>query len=531
MRILLRCDGGPAIGVGHVVRCLALAEEATSRGHEVAVTGTVDGEFLHALAAQVGQGLTLLGAPATEGPRAVRAIAADYDVVHVDHYDLGDDLLAGLRHAGGHGRVPGRGRRIGPILSNLADGRYGARPADLGIDPTPGAQYRPIQADATWWLRGERFVAIRRAVAGARRGPSTERELGNLKVLVVMGGTDAAGCAPLVVDALEETGLDLELTVIAGSGTRPALVERASRWSNRMSVLDPVTDLPARMAAADLVITAAGTSLWELCAMGQCMAAVAVVDNQRDSYRQVVEAGAALGLGSPSDLADTRATARSLYPLLTDPRARETLASTAADLIDGRGAWRTVSAWEAILGDARTGLAPSAVRARHAALADATRLWEWRNDPQTRAQSRSSEEVPLSQHIAWLESSLECRERLLLVGEDVKGAVGTVRWDHRGGGEWEVSITVAPGRRGQRLSGPLLAAGEEALARHLSTSKPSMNGEALPGAGLTAYLAVVHFLNTASRQLFLGSGYLPDLPPDTAGFERYVKFPLRRGPT
>ncbi len=88
--------------------------------------------------------------------------------------------------------------------------------------------------------------------------------------------------------------------------------------------------------------------------------------------------------------------------------------------------------------------------------------------------------------------------------------VGTVRWDDEGAGEWEVSITVAPSARGRGLAGPALTAAQDWLAGHLP-APPS------------ALLAVVHEDNTASRRLFLRAGYAPDLPPDDAGFERWVR--------
>ena len=179
-----------------------------------------------------------------------------------------------------------------------------------------------------------------------------------------------------------------------------------------------------------------------------------------------------------------------------------------------------VSAWEAI----HTGAAPSrdgaAVRARPAVLTDAETLWVWRNDPATRANSRSSEEVPWERHLAWLESSLTRDDRLLLVADDDRGPVGTVRWDHEGGDE-EVSITVAPERRGQGLAGPLLAAGERALATW-TRRRNAPEGQEGTRPGCTAYLAAVHVSNAASRRLFLSSGYPPELPPDDAGFARYL---------
>jgi len=43
------------------------------------------------------------------------------------------------------------------------------------------------------------------------------------------------------------------------------------------------------------------------------------------------------------------------------------------------------------------------------------------------------------------------------------------------------------------------------------------------GTHVTAYLAAVHSGNRASVRLFETSGYVPDLPPDPAGFMRYRK--------
>ena len=161
---------------------------------------------------------------------------------------------------------------------------------------------------------------------------------------------------------------------------------------------------------------------------------------------------------------------------------------------------------------------------------DARLLWQWRNDPVTRAGSRSPQEVSWEDHLRWLTSSLARPDRLLLVVQDAAGPVGTVRWDREeqaeglaegsagGGQEWEVSITVAPDRRGRSLGGPLLRAAEQALSEAgRSGAKRSV------GTDVSAYLAVVHVDNLASIRLFETSAYVPDLPPDLQGFMRFRK--------
>jgi GNAT superfamily N-acetyltransferase len=209
-------------------------------------------------------------------------------------------------------------------------------------------------------------------------------------------------------------------------------------------------------------------------------------------------------------------------PLVRDASRRAELSAAAAAMVDGLGAWRIVRAWEEILAGA-SNRGPGPVTVRPAIADDARLLWHWRNDPVTRASSRSHESIPLDRHVDWLRTTLERPDRRLLVGERGGEPVGTVRWDLRDHGEWEVSITVAPHARGTGLAGPLLRAAEEWLAQS-SATPPGQDLSPPPGGELAAYLAVVHRDNDPSRRLFLSSGYLPDLPSDETGFERYVKW-------
>lgn len=89
---------------------------------------------------------------------------------------------------------------------------------------------------------------------------------------------------------------------------------------------------------------------------------------------------------------------------------------------------------------------------RAATLSDAEILLAWRNDPETRAASHNSDKVSLSNHLAWLESSLKKPEqRRLWLAEKEDKLVGTCRAD-REGDTWELSWTVAPEARGQGVA-------------------------------------------------------------------------------
>jgi len=509
MRVLLLADGGGAMGVGHVIRSLALAEAAVAAGHEVVVAGHFEGSFVLAQLADAPVEVVQLAGPlAGHGLQPVIDVLTDRrpDVVHVDSYE-----------------APARLRELGEVvLSNVEDGTFGRRAADVVVDPTLGAALVARRDDgSTWLLRGSRYAPMRQRVIDARRAreigtaletPSTADGVAR-RVLVVMGGTDPARLAPAALELLASTALALEVTVIA-VGENAERVRAAARGSAlSLRVLAPVDDLAAIMSGQDLVVSAAGTSVWELCCIGVPMALIWAVDNQRDGYDRLVASGAALGLGGP-ELAqagrhrDEHAAAL-LRAALTDSRRRGDLGRTGRDVVDGLGAWRVVRTWEQALRVGQGALPGSIpLTARPAGMDDGRLLWQWRNDPATRAGSRSCAEVTWQEHVGWLSASLARSDRVLLVVEQALVPVGTVRWDLEGQGQWEVSITVAPERRGQSLARPLLDAGEMALSK---------------GTEVTAYLAVVHVDNAASVRLFESSAYVPDLPPDPRGFMRYRK--------
>lgn len=86
---------------------------------------------------------------------------------------------------------------------------------------------------------------------------------------------------------------------------------------------------------------------------------------------------------------------------------------------------------------------------RPTTLKDAELLLAWRNDPETRRQSRTSDELSLVNHIAWLTTSLAMPSRRLYIAEQDGTPVGTVRSDKREDGTVELSWTVAPRERGK----------------------------------------------------------------------------------
>ncbi|MBO1755633.1 PseG/SpsG family protein [Allobranchiibius sp. CTAmp26] len=333
-RVALRCDAGATLGVGHVMRCVALGEELTARGHEVLLWGDLGGiGWLQTLVAAHGYDVV----PALGDPAAC-ARAADLlglDAVVLDGYHLDDGLGAALV-------TPSR------RLLTLVDYEFGVHQyADVYVDQNLGAEtYPDLPAGATA-LAGIEYALFRDTVRDRRRvAPAAPRDTGDpVRVVAVFGGTDAFGAAPVVVPALLATGAPLDVTVVA---TRPESIDAVraipTAAGQQVRVVAPAPDFGALVADADLVISASGSSVWELLCMGVPAAVVCVVDNQEQGYRQCLDRGVVAGLGHLGRF-DAAAATATLTTLVTDAATRDGYAARGQALVDGHGRERVVDAF------------------------------------------------------------------------------------------------------------------------------------------------------------------------------------------
>lgn len=136
---------------------------------------------------------------------------------------------------------------------------------------------------------------------------------------------------------------------------------------------------------------------------------------------------------------------------------------------------------------------------RDATDTDAMDVWAWRQDPLTRAMSRTTDEVRLESHLDWFAKALIDPNRTLLIGEADGAKVGMVRFDH--GGQTEVSINVNPAYRSRGYGHALLS---QAVQR--------VNGD---------IWAEIKDDNLASRRLFERLGF--ELHSRRGGLGRYVR--------
>lgn len=129
---------------------------------------------------------------------------------------------------------------------------------------------------------------------------------------------------------------------------------------------------------------------------------------------------------------------------------------------------------------------------------DAERLFKWRNDPETRKNSRNTEPIDFKKHMEWLRASLENPQRKIYIAEDDGVSVGVVRSDLEGD-LVELSWTIAPEARGRGL-------GKEMLLQ--------FRKEIIPHAKIRAS---VRKGNVASEKIAAALGLFPSDPEKNFG--------------
>jgi len=289
-RIAIRCDGGAAIGAGHVGRCLPVASALRERGAHVTFVGGYDG-----IAAWLLDGAQVPRLPTGDG--ACGLDAENWDAALVDLYMAGRgtgicELAARLPIA-----TLGEATRCGS--AGIWVDYHAGSPREAGPRRLGGPEYAPVDP---------RFAAARRARDTVDR------------ILVSTGASVMFG--------------DIAARMTAGATAAFPTAE----------VLQPTPpfDLAEIAPTIDLAVVGAGMTTYELASAGIPLVAVALVENQR----VVIDGCRATGIAVPVDGIgqDPFPGVVAALTRMQQSDLRTELAATAAATVDGRGAGRIADA-------------------------------------------------------------------------------------------------------------------------------------------------------------------------------------------
>lgn len=306
MLIAFRVDASAAIGAGHVMRCLTLADKLVqlnsqiqcqficrhlpasldqllaSRGHRVAMIAAGDGDT----SGQRQQYLEWLGGSQQQDAELCQQLLAQgYDCLVVDHYALDSSWHRQMRSVA----------RCIMVIDDLADRYYDC---DLLLDqnlyPDYQSRYQDRLPEQCIQLLAGSYTLLRDEFADLTgcfsRGQNPVKQ-----ILIFFGGADIEDSTSLAVEAVASSDLaDITVDVVVGSlyPYRAKLAAKCAELGYQLSV--QVTDLAVRMAAADLAIGAAGSATWERASLGLPAIIWSIADNQIEITAAAESAGFAV---------------------------------------------------------------------------------------------------------------------------------------------------------------------------------------------------------------------------------------------
>lgn len=328
--VLFRCDGSPKIGLGHVVRCLALADELREvygcRITFAVCNGSLGRDMI------IEKNYHILSPP--DGVRLFDYGQWLEDVIddvgaHTLVLDVRDDLQRSAVE---------KLREQGILIVTLDDPSDRRLAADLAFYPPVPQVSRADWTGFTGELHvGWEWVVLRPVFANRVSRLPHKKPV----VLVTMGGSDPAGLTMKAVEALDLLDEGFETVVVLGPAFshQGALRDLLAKTHRHFDVRQNVTDMAGLMTQADLAVASFGVTAYELAAVGVPAIYLCLTEDHAESASAFVEAGIAMSLGMHSDVTpDTLA--RSVLSLLDNDESRIKMAAQASALVDGRGATR-----------------------------------------------------------------------------------------------------------------------------------------------------------------------------------------------
>jgi len=276
--LLIRADADSRIGVGHVMRCLALAQAWQDSGGRAIFVSSVLPTGLEERLSREGFPLVRINGPigSREDAAATLAIAGDNDVawVVVDGYAFSTPYFAMLHEAG---------LRVLAIDDLALLERYPVEALlNQNLSATAGA-YRGCLQPSTTLLLGPRFGLLRREFRDAL--PDATGQLHEpRRVLMTFGGGDRENLTGALMRNLQHSSRrDLLHVIVLAGAANPHIArlrEIAADLTFACEVRVDVSNVAELMVWADAAITAAGSTVWELASLGVPALIGAVEPNQ-----------------------------------------------------------------------------------------------------------------------------------------------------------------------------------------------------------------------------------------------------------
>ncbi len=336
MLILIRADASPEIGTGHIMRCLALAQNLQHQHIKpVFVCVNLPPQLATRLTSEnIDFILINEDVASSNDAQTTIKLSRKYqcNCIIVDGYQFDYEYQKRLKQVG---------------LKVLFFDDYGHCKhycADLILNQNLGANESLYlnRESYTQLLLGTNYTLLRKEFWQWRKWQRYINPLAK-KILVTLGGADPDNITFKVLQALSLFKQELEIIVIVGA-SNPNYEQLSSFCKSlnlNITLKKNVTSMPELMAWADIAVAAGGSTNWELAFMGLPSIILTIADNQQEIAHKLGEMGLTISLGWHENVT-VEMIKDAIAKFRESPEQRYQMSKQGRKLIDGYGSSRVL---------------------------------------------------------------------------------------------------------------------------------------------------------------------------------------------
>lgn len=339
MIVVFRVDSSSLMGLGHLMRCLTLADELHKKNYKVFfICRELTGNLISLIKYTVLKlprddnfksndlYLNWLGASQEQDAvQTIRIIPQSVDLLIVDSYALDERWHKQLR--------PYVEKII--VVDDLANKQFDC---DMLLNQNLGHQkedYLDKVSGDCELLLGCDYALLRPEFSELRTQALKKRkrtkEIEN--ILISMGGSDKNNITYDVLQQIDDDDFNITV-VLGGASMHQEMIKEYAKGKNIMVIID-AKNMSELMLNADLAIGAGGSTSWERCCLGLPTLQFIIAENQREAAKKIEQLRAAITVRNLQDDLIELASNLNLWRLLSEGSRK---------ICDGLGVKRVVKA-------------------------------------------------------------------------------------------------------------------------------------------------------------------------------------------
>lgn len=279
-KIWLRVDGDHQMGLGHLIRCMALAQMLKKEYEVHFVCKKIPDRILEDFRTAKIKVIKINDEQSF--PKVIRP----RDIVVLDGYQFDSDYQLALKKTG----------CTLVCIDDVYDKKFHA---DLIINPAPGITHHHYRAQSyTRYALGPEFVLLREIFTKNARGSTDISTLST--VFICFGGSDARNLTGLTYKTVKEAGIFESIQLVTGPSyehkeeLQSQIEGDASVNYHHAITAEQMAELIER---SDVAIVPASGILIEVLALGKTVISGYYANNQKHSYREYLRLGAFIDAG------------------------------------------------------------------------------------------------------------------------------------------------------------------------------------------------------------------------------------------